>query len=172
MTATADNVLIGATGSIYFAPLETTLPTDATGTLNAAFKDLGFIGEDGVTEAHDDASTKIKAWGGDVVRTTKDSHDLTYSFKLIETNDDVVAAYYGAGNTAASTSITGAALPHQAMVIYIADGDKDIRICASDAQITERSEIPYKGNEPIGYEVTVTCYPDANGVKAHIYRSL
>ena len=35
--------------------------------------------------------------------------------------------------------------------------------------MTERGDVVYKNDEAIGYEVTITCYPDQNGVKAYKY---
>ena len=49
-------------GAVYRAPLDTTLPTDATTALNEAFVCLGYISEDGLTNANSPDGDKIKAW--------------------------------------------------------------------------------------------------------------
>ena len=181
MVNTVANVAAGkplAAGGIYLAPIGTTGPTSVSAVLGVAYKSAGYIGEDGVTEGGDRSTTKIKAWGGDVVKVVQDEHTLTYTFRFIEAmNGDVLKAVYGASNvttTAATSSsgtihevkVTGESLPHLAIVFEIKDGDNRIRISAPDAQITEVGEITYADSDVIGYEVTVECFADANGVKA------
>jgi hypothetical protein len=51
------------------------------------------------------------------------------------------------------------------------DGSDLIRIVVPDGQVVERGDVVYKNDTPIGYQVTVTAYPDASGVKAYIYQS-
>lgn len=181
MVNTVANVAAGkplASGGIWLAPAGTTPPADVAAALDAAYKSAGYIGEDGVTEGGERSTTKIKAWGGDVVKVVQDEHSLTYTFRFIEAmNADVLRAVYGAANvetTPATASagtihevkVTGESLPHLAIVFEIKDGDNRIRISAPDVQITEVGEITYSDGDVIGYEVTIECFADANGVKA------
>lgn len=178
---TVANVVAGkplATGGIYLAPIGSTAPADVSAALDAAYKSAGYIGEDGVTEANERDTSKIKAWGGDVVKIVQSEHSVTYTFRFIEAlNGDVLKAVYGDDNvttTAATVSsgtihevqIKGDMLPHFAIVFEIKDGDARIRISAPDAQVTEVGEITYSDEDVIGYEVTIECFADANGVKA------
>jgi hypothetical protein len=184
MANTAANVLSGkplATGGILRAPLGSTLPNDAKAAPDAAFKGLGYVSEDGVTETQDRSTDKIKAWGGDTVKVVQTEHSLSYKFTLIETlNADVLKAVHGDANvaTTAATSttgtlqtvqVTGDELGHAAYVIEVKDGNARVRIVISDGQITEVGDVTYSDGDVIGYEVTVECFPDANGVKAKKY---
>lgn len=181
MANNVSNVTAGkplASGGIWIAPAGTTGPTTVSEALGAAYKSAGYIGEDGVTEANERDTSKIKAWGGDVVKIVQSEHSVTYSFRFIEAlNGDVLKAVYGDDNvttTAATASsgtihevkIKGDSLPHLAIVFEIKDGDARIRISAEDAQITEVGEITYSDEDVIGYEVTVECFADAEGTKA------
>lgn len=66
------NVTVGkgrVTGYLFVAPNGTALPTDATTDLPEAFKNLGYIDEDGVTETVDTSSEDIKDINGDILLT-------------------------------------------------------------------------------------------------------
>ncbi len=43
------------------------------------------------------------------------------------------------------------------------DGESMLRMFAPEAEISERGDVVYKGDEVTGYEVTVSVYPDAAG---------
>ena len=79
-------------GAVWRAPLGTTLPTDATAALDKAFKSLGYISEDGMTNANSPESDSIKAWGGDTVhtyQTEKEQQDACWVVETILNGDTV-----------------------------------------------------------------------------------
>lgn len=184
MANTVSNVVSGkplTTGGVLAAPLGTTLPTNASTAPAAAFKALGYVGEDGVTEGGERTTEKIKAWGGDIVKVVQTDHSTTFAFTLIESlNAEALKAVYGSSNvtTTAPTAstgtlqaiqVTGQVLDHQAWVIEVKDGIARVRIAIKDGQVTEVGEVTYNDGSVIGYPITLEAFPDTNGVKAFKY---
>lgn len=175
MANLASNVRVGVTGAVWKAIAGTPIPTDIATALNAAFRDVGYITEDGVTTSTATDTTDIRAWqNGDTVRKVQTSHDFTISFTMLETNKESLELYYGnftagPGGTPGSVQVKGDQGWRGRLVLNVVDGDDLIRIVMPDAQVTEREDVPYVNGDAVTYGVTMTCYPDGTGVKAYIY---
>lgn len=172
MAQLADEVRVALTGAIYKAPAGSTLPTNATTPLDVAFVELGYVSEDGTVESQATDTTDIKAWqNGTIVRKVQTSHDLTYAFALIQSNDDTKAAFYGADAVTApgSLEITGAQPDSACWVIELVDGDNVERKVLPNAQLTDRDDVTYANTDAVMFGFTITCYPDDDGVKAYFY---
>ena len=158
-------------GAIFCAPLGTTLPTDTATALDAAFMDMGYASEDGVTNTNSPESENIKAWGGDTVLAIQTSKEDTWKLKLIEVlYEDVLKVVYGTakvtGTLSTGITVEASSEDEQEMswVIDMAMRDGTAkRVVLPDAKITEMGDITYTDNDVTGYEITLVAMPDSSG---------
>lgn len=170
MALNATNARVGITGAIYKAALGSTAPTNATSALDAAFKDLGYISEDGIEESWDDSVTRYVAWqNATVIRSSVTDSVGTLKLTMIETKGLVLQTFYRgsvlteptAGNY--KLAVKPITADPSAWVLDVVDGTKLIRNYIGNGEITERGSVMWQNGEMVAYPVTVTFYPDANG---------
>lgn len=158
-------------GAIYSAPLGSELPIDAITELDAAFKSLGYISEDGLINANSPEGDKIKAWGGDTVVVTQTDKADTFSYTLIEaTNVEVLKEVYGTTNVT-GTLETGIIITanakeleeHCLVVDMVLKGGLLKRIVIPNGKVSEIGDISYADMDAIGYETTLEALPDTTG---------
>ena len=158
-------------GAVYSAPLGATLPMDATTELDADFKSLGYISEDGLTNTNTPETETIQAWGGDTVAVVETSKEDTFTYTLIEsTNIDVLKEVYGQENVSGTleTGITIKANSkqleeHSLVIDMVLKGGNLKRVVIPNGKVSEIGEITYTDAEAIGYETTIQGMPDEEG---------
>ena len=181
--ANKDNVAVGKPkvgGAIHVAPAGTTLPTDATTALAAAFVNLGYVSEDGLTNSNSAAVETIHAWGKDIIYT-KDGDDETYSWTLLEVLDANVQKFIRGADNVTVDAESGAMsvqvrrpsertqMEEHVIVVDMILRKRAVRHVIPRGVITEVGEVSYTDDNTVGYQVTVTALADENGNSHYEY---
>lgn len=168
---------ISVTGGIKVAPLGTVTPTDPTSVLNVAFKELGYVTEDGLKLSHDASDDKIKVWGGVTIRTIRSDYSATITGTLVSTLDiDVLKNVFGDSLVTQKSGFI--AIKHSADIapekVYIIE-TKDAsnggrkRYVIPKGQITVSGDVNLSHKEITGFEVTIEALADKDGVCYYEY---
>ncbi len=105
MALDASDIVIAGNGSVNVAPVGTALPTNPTTALPAAWKNLGYITEDGATFRYDQTKEPVNAWQSfyplkyRVTGTTAE-----FDFVLMQMDVDTMPFAFGGGTV---TTVAG-----------------------------------------------------------------
>lgn len=158
-------------GAIHRAPVGTALPQSATEKLDEKFAEMGYLSEDGLTNANSPDTDTVKAWGGDTVLVVQNGKDDTFQGTFIEAlNVEVLKMVYGDENV--SGDITNGikikanadeAESYSYVVDMIMRNNTLKRIVLPSAKVSEVGDITYSDGDAVGYETTLNAAPDSDG---------
>ncbi len=168
---------LNVTGGILVAPKGTVTPTDPTATLNAAFKPLGYVSEDGLKLSQDASDDKVKVWGGVAIRTIRSDYSATIGGTLLSTLDvNVFKNVFGDNNvidkgTYAVIKHNAAIPPEKAFIIETKDDSTNSRkrYVVPRGQITVSGDTTLSHKEITGYEISIEALADNDGVCYYEY---
>lgn len=167
-----------AAGGVYYAPLGTALPTDASTALAGTYTALGYVSEDGIQPNREQSVDKIKAWGGDIVAALVTEDAKSFEFTLLEVfSKDVQEFVHGVSNVtavAATPGTKGATLtisdkafkPEDCILVFEMNHDgKKRRVVVTNADMSITGEEPYTDGGLSAYQITADALKDSNGVR-------
>lgn len=190
MAVNVNNAYVGTPpidGGVYFnAPIGTKLPTSATETLDADFKDHGAIGEDGITVTPNRTSTTEKMFGGgdfiDIQTEYGEEVKLTF---LEDDNDEVIKTTFGDANLEVTEATDSAGkkrtiyhteqpLPIKSHVVKTVYGDKAKTYVVPRGRVTTVEKTPDVHSASTKTTVTIKTFkspdPDTKGAYVIEYR--
>lgn len=171
MALDASKIARGVTGVLSVAPAGTPLPTAVNSTLNAAFVDLGWLGEDGVSRTFSGAAERevVRGWQNNgvvlVIRTPSEDNP-TFQFVCLETKKEVIEFALETTVTATATDgsyvYDGEKLPgERVLVLDVVHGSRLRRTAVPKAVRTEIGDQVFAFGEPIGWELTIEAERDS-----------
>lgn len=101
----SQNVSVGkgkSGGYFFLAPAGTVLPTDNTTELDAAFLNMGFLGDDGANFSDSSSTDTFFDLNGDSIETSNGEIEKTFTVTFREIKKDSLAVINGSANVADS----------------------------------------------------------------------
>lgn len=143
--------------------LAATLPADASAAFGVDWDLVGLLdGDDGFPESRDEDTDDKFAWGGILVRTSRNHFKLTKSFTALEDNDTTFSLLWP------GSSATQIKVPRPAKVLVAfetREGDKVRRlITANYAEVSLDGDHGENETDLESMSFTATIYPTGDGV--------
>lgn len=161
-------------GYFFLAPSGTALPTDNTTPLDAAFLNMGFLGDDGVNFSDSSSTENAFDANGDSIATSQGEIEKTFTVTFREIKKDSLAVLYGSANV---TDADGKLTVHDkgpndatyvgVFEIRLKDGRKWRRV-VPQCQPGELGDQTIVYNELVGRELTMAALLDSTSGSYYI----
>lgn len=152
------------TTAVYTAPKGTTGPTGLAAP-SATFKEVGWLGEDGVDLERNEDVAEFKGYqGGTLVRKKTTSVVDTFHFVCLEETALTLGLYYKGQAPVVATGVGTLTVTNQsvsderAWVVDLIDGSVTKRYVVPSGEVTDRATISHKNSDLTMYDFTVTIY--------------
>ena len=158
----------GVTGGYMFvAPQGSDLPTDFEGELDAAFLNVGYLGDDGIVFSDSSSNDSFYDLNGDSIETSASEIEKTFTVTFREIKKDTLAILVGSANvtdadgklTAHDKGPNDAAYP-VVFELLLKNGRKWRRV-VPNCKVGELGDMTVVSTELIGREVTMSALKDA-----------
>lgn len=162
-------------GYIFVAPTGTALPTDFKTKLNASFKNLGYISEDGYTESVETDSEEKKDLNGDLIDTVQTSRVESGQFTLAEIKAMTLKIMYGDSNVTDANGVITVkhngddATTWSVVLDLVLKNNRRWRKVVPMAQASELDDLTISVSELASRAVTMKYLADAAGNTCYDY---
>lgn len=172
----ADEALLGNANAfgVYVAPVGTAAPTGPS--LDAAWKTLGYIHEDGVKIQPERETEGLKAWqSASPIKNVLTAFNISIELSLLQHNETTLAHYWGQavptvvdGEVTLDVRTTGSG-PETSLIVDTKDGDRIARYHFYKVQVGEVGELEIAAGGFQALPVTFTALDPGTGIPATIY---
>lgn len=158
----------GVTGGYMFvAPAGSTLPTDYETPLDAAFLNVGYLGDDGIVFSDSSSNDSFYDLNGDSIETSASEIEKTFTVTFREIKKDTLAILVGSANV---TDSDGKLTAHDkgpndaaysvVFELLLKNGRKWRRV-VPNCKLGELGDMTVVSTELLGREVTMSALKDA-----------
>lgn len=162
------NIRAWDTVDVYTAPTGSTLPTDTSTALNAAFTAVGLMSEDEIVRTRNVDRNELRSLGGRLVRVKRSAQSMQFAFTALENIHKVFTVANPGSTAATATGTTTRTYKEQttvnlAVVIHAVEGTNITRIVIPTGEIFADGDTTMGPSGMYQTPMTLMVYPDSTG---------
>jgi len=160
-----------------FAAVPPSAPEDPTAVPAAAWIPVGACDQTGITEGFTETTVNVMAIGIlSAFRVLYTEETKTFQVVLLEMERDIcqsvmfkvpLLSLARSGGFRSVAEVSAPVPDRRAWLFRIADGDVIQQFYVPQGEVTTRANVAYAQNDVAKFDVTMTCYPDADNVTCY-----